>query len=660
MKSHRSRWGRAIAAAALLGASAPAIAYAQVPPLTDEEIESAAAAIDQVVVAALRNPVPRTGEDPIGSFCAQPDCSDLALSSDAEFLRRATADIAGRTPTTGELDRFLNDRRGDKRLRLVERLVYARRAGPDADARVNDAETHWGMQIVEQLGARRDRGAGPCADASDRLVDALALRLKDGAGMDQIAMDLVVGRHGYQAGGDSLLGTLYDCTFDDPEDGHLVLDKVDALMAGLMDHKTACARCHEHRLASRLTGGGAFSLPHRYEVLPRDPEDANPVRRRYWVVSEGTYTSPPGVYYESFPEWTQWQAWAAHAAFAESAEHVRVMNSTGTTQLGCARPAFWGDHDDTRADFDAVRPPTVPEDGCLDGSGQDRYTEIANIRARRNAFAGKVAESRSLPRAISHRIWAELTRDLFPPGEIYAKYFWSADRQRVRIPLLTGALVAAFESAGQRPLEMARIVAATRTYQLSSRVIDADPVRRTLRDQHYGRHMLRRNRAETLMRGLWIASGRLQPENTAAAYATAYARDFYTGVMELGAVEESFASYLGLPLTRAAANERNVDLGVPQWLVTANSTGGIDAALDLGDPLDGNKNAILKLFEQGGSPEQTATRVVEYVFRALLGRRPSALELADFRAQLLQDGDLYDRALDLFWAAHTTIEALVR
>src|SRR5262245_51480173 len=53
-----------------------------------------------------------------------PWCSDL------EFLRRASIDIIGRIPTAGEARAFERDRREDKRLRLIDRLLdsdeYAR------------------------------------------------------------------------------------------------------------------------------------------------------------------------------------------------------------------------------------------------------------------------------------------------------------------------------------------------------------------------------------------------------------------------------------------------------------------------------------------------------------------------------------------------------
>src|SRR5262245_43739222 len=48
------------------------------------------------------------------------------LADDAEFLRRVYLDLAGRIPSVAEARTFLEDRRPDKRARLVEQLL----AGP--------------------------------------------------------------------------------------------------------------------------------------------------------------------------------------------------------------------------------------------------------------------------------------------------------------------------------------------------------------------------------------------------------------------------------------------------------------------------------------------------------------------------------------------------
>jgi hypothetical protein len=44
-------------------------------------------------------------------------------SDDATFLRRVTLDLAGRIPTTSELDQFLGDKSKDKRSKVIGRLI---------------------------------------------------------------------------------------------------------------------------------------------------------------------------------------------------------------------------------------------------------------------------------------------------------------------------------------------------------------------------------------------------------------------------------------------------------------------------------------------------------------------------------------------------------
>ncbi|MBM4068134.1 MAG: DUF1549 domain-containing protein [Planctomycetes bacterium] len=48
-------------------------------------------------------------------------------AADAEFVRRVYLDLAGRIPATGEARRFLSDKAGDWRGKLIDQLL----AGPD-------------------------------------------------------------------------------------------------------------------------------------------------------------------------------------------------------------------------------------------------------------------------------------------------------------------------------------------------------------------------------------------------------------------------------------------------------------------------------------------------------------------------------------------------
>ena len=71
------------------------------------------------------------------------------LTSDAEFLRRATLDLAGRTPTREELMSFLADSSADKRTRTIDRLL----ASGDYPQRMSQA---FHNLLMERLGDSDD------------------------------------------------------------------------------------------------------------------------------------------------------------------------------------------------------------------------------------------------------------------------------------------------------------------------------------------------------------------------------------------------------------------------------------------------------------------------------------------------------------------------
>jgi Protein of unknown function (DUF1553)/Protein of unknown function (DUF1549) len=68
-----------------------------------------------------------------------------AAADDAEFLRRATLDLAGRIPTARETRSFLQDRSADKRTRWIDQLL----AGPDYPRRMQEL---FHVMLMERLG----------------------------------------------------------------------------------------------------------------------------------------------------------------------------------------------------------------------------------------------------------------------------------------------------------------------------------------------------------------------------------------------------------------------------------------------------------------------------------------------------------------------------
>jgi len=66
-----------------------------------------------------------------------------SMSSDTEFLRRVTIDLAGRIPTANEVNAFLGDTSADKRDRLIDTLL--------ASDDFNDRWTLWFGDLVQNI-----------------------------------------------------------------------------------------------------------------------------------------------------------------------------------------------------------------------------------------------------------------------------------------------------------------------------------------------------------------------------------------------------------------------------------------------------------------------------------------------------------------------------
>ncbi len=99
---------------------------------------------------------------------------------DAAFLRRVTLDLAGRVPSTEEVNTFLADRTADRRARLVERLL----ASPEF------AE-HWGRIWTEWLTGNRPVAQG---NYDGRVLHAwLRDALREGKSYRQVVRELITG-----------------------------------------------------------------------------------------------------------------------------------------------------------------------------------------------------------------------------------------------------------------------------------------------------------------------------------------------------------------------------------------------------------------------------------------------------------------------------------
>ncbi len=134
------------------------------------------------------------------------------LSDDTEFLRRVTADVAGRFPTEEELAAFQADKRVDKRAQVIERLLNS----PEYPA-------HWARDVV-----------GPWLGVRDQAFD------------NAVELDLVRDVP-FAAIIDALCSGAvpqFDKTFGQP------YEKVDRIVLAFTGMTGQCARCHDHKLTA--------------------------------------------------------------------------------------------------------------------------------------------------------------------------------------------------------------------------------------------------------------------------------------------------------------------------------------------------------------------------------------------------------------------------
>lgn len=157
-----------------------------------------------------------------------PDCDD------ATFVRRAFLDAIGTMPTPDEVVAFLDDRRPDKRVRLVDALL-ARPEWVD----------FWGMNLCDVLLNRKERDHDVRGAKNVRAFHAWVRdQLVANRPWDQIARDLIV------ASGDSS---------SHPEIGYYITtvgeksnvaesEVAESVAQSFLGTRIGCAKCHNHPL----------------------------------------------------------------------------------------------------------------------------------------------------------------------------------------------------------------------------------------------------------------------------------------------------------------------------------------------------------------------------------------------------------------------------
>jgi hypothetical protein len=132
-----------------------------IPAKVPGSIPEAATMADQILareIAALKGPQPKTA----------PIIDDLA------FLRRATVDLIGRIPTTDEIKQFEGDSAGERRAKLIDRLLKHPRFAE-----------RWTVFFADMLRVRSQQDGGP------QLLAYVNRSVAEGKPYDQMARELI-------------------------------------------------------------------------------------------------------------------------------------------------------------------------------------------------------------------------------------------------------------------------------------------------------------------------------------------------------------------------------------------------------------------------------------------------------------------------------------
>ncbi len=160
-------------------------------------------------------------------------------AGDAEFLRRAYLDLAGRIPTVAEARTFLEDPTTDKRARLVEQLM-------DGPRYVTHFTNVWRALMLPEAGnnfqVKLQQG---------RFEEWLKKQVAKNAGYDAVVHELISAKVGQEGGGfplAGLVGTTGPLTY------YLAKEyKPENLAAGtarvFLGISVECAQCHNHPFA---------------------------------------------------------------------------------------------------------------------------------------------------------------------------------------------------------------------------------------------------------------------------------------------------------------------------------------------------------------------------------------------------------------------------
>ena len=329
--------------------------------------------------------------------------SDLA--SDGEWCRRLFLDLIGRIPTLAETERYLADKRADKRARLVEELLSSSFAEPYARA----AATRWTNLLIGRAAAGRDRQGLVSRDGLEQYLHAAFLENRP---YDRIVFELVSANGVNQPGMEGFNGAVNFLLDNLQDKATSATAKTARIFLGV---QVQCTQCHNH----------------------------------------------------PFNNWKQQQFWGMNAFFRQT-RALRTFDGPQVTSARLEDEDYAGESGDPesgelyfeRRDNTAVAilRPTFLDGTTIAPSG---YVDDVN---RRDELAQLISKSPELPRAIVNRLWAHFlgygfTKPIDDMGP----------HNPILHPELLDRLSQEFVAAGFDLKQLARWIVLSEPYALSSR-----------------------------------------------------------------------------------------------------------------------------------------------------------------------------------------------
>jgi hypothetical protein len=160
-------------------------------------------------------------------------------ATDSEFVRRVYLDLAGRIPRVSEVRDFLDDKRPDKRTRLVEKLI----AGPNY---VTHFTNVWRALLLPTDNNQQFQGFG------NQVQEWVRGKVRDNVAWDKLVRELITtpvggaGMRGFPAGptpGGTGVPAFFQANENKPEN---LAAATSRLFLGV---KIECAQCHDHPFA---------------------------------------------------------------------------------------------------------------------------------------------------------------------------------------------------------------------------------------------------------------------------------------------------------------------------------------------------------------------------------------------------------------------------